>query len=290
MNATGVSPQYPGSLLRSVTEADVKEFPFPHVIIRDAIPSDLAEELTRSFPLKQFGNLPNNARSDISVRELETKDIPQAWKDFVHFHASQEFWDQFVTVFGKHILRLNPDFYQSIDQLRSLKVGHRKVDSFETADVLIDAQISVNAPVTVKSSVRKAHVDSPDKIFSGLLYLRQPGDNTAGGNLQILKWKDGYSERKKESVYKEGVASRHLDLVQELEYDNNVCVLFLNSLDSLHGVTPREVTSHVRTFANFVAEVPHTLYYKRSRSFQKNAKERLRRLAESFGMKKEPQA
>ena len=290
MNATSVTPQYPGSILSRVTEADVKEHPFPHVIIRDAIPADLAKELTGSFPLQHFGNLSNNARRDISVGQLEGKEITQAWKDFIRFHSSQEFWDQFVTVFGSHILKLNPDYYQSIDQLRSLKAGHRKVDTFENADVLIDAQISINAPVTEKSSVRKAHVDSADKIFSGLLYLRQPDDDTKGGNLQILKWKDRYSERKKEATYKEGVGSKHLDLVEELEYDNNVCVLFLNSLDSLHGVTPREVTSHVRTFANFVAEIPHTLYYKRSRSFRKAAKERIVRLAGLFGAKKKPRA
>ena len=95
-----------------------------------------------------------------------------------------------------------------------------------------------------------------------MFYLRRPEDDSTGGNLQIHRWKDGYSQLQKRMLYQEGVNPSHTELVKEIRYENNVFVLFINSLDALHAVTPRQLTEHDRTFVNFVGETKHKLFRK----------------------------
>jgi len=47
--------------------------------------------------------------------------------------------------------------------------------TFETVDILLDALISVNV-IDKPASIRRAHVDLPDKLFAGLFYMRDPQD------------------------------------------------------------------------------------------------------------------
>ena len=38
------------SVLQNARKSDVRAYPFPHIILDNAIPKDLYEELVRSFP------------------------------------------------------------------------------------------------------------------------------------------------------------------------------------------------------------------------------------------------
>ena len=251
------------SVLQSVRESDVRSEPYPHVIIRNALPDDLADELTKRFPIGLFDGAKNNHRMNIDSSDaLSRNDIPAPWSEFIKFHTSQQFLDELVSVFGAHIVKLYPHIYPSRESLSKLKAGLRNLDSYKRCDVLIDALISVNSPVAQVSSVRKVHVDKPNKLFVGLYYLRQPQDLSTGGSLQICQWKSDYDERGKLRNYTEGLPADHFELIDEIAYENNVCVLFLNSMDSLHGVTPRSITGNFRTFANLVGEVDHALFEK----------------------------
>jgi hypothetical protein len=249
------------SILRNKNLICVEAVPFPHIVIKDALPKEFADALTRSFPLNSFDLTQNNKRMDISIGEHhEHHNIPELWKDFMLYHSSQEFFYEALDIFHKHIKQ-----YPRINELtnsRNIKVGRRKIDSFKESDILLDAQISINTPVTRKSSVRKIHVDSEKKIFSGLVYLRQPNDDSLGGHLNLYSWKSDYLEADKVKHYQEGVEEKHLTLSKTIKYENNVAVLFLNSIDALHGVTIREETPHPRTFINLVSECAVDLYDK----------------------------
>lgn len=261
------------SVLRNTNKAVVNDYPYPHVIIRDALPAELADALTNQFPIRKFDGLSNNTRSDlISSEVLQQHDIPTKWTKFIEFHSTQDFLTQIIEVFGEHIVRQNPRQYPTLEHLHQLKAGRRYINSFSEADVLMDAHISTNSPVTKVCSVRQVHVDNPNKLFSGLIYFRQPEDDSVGGNLQLCKWKSEYKDRQKTKNYRENLSEDYFSVVDEVKYENNVCILFLNSLDALHGVTPRSVTSCYRTFANFVGLVPYQLYSKNRKQIFSYAK------------------
>ena len=266
MNIAETSYQKSYSVLRNARSSDVAAEPFPHLVIRDALPAELAGALTQGFPTELFDASANNERSNIDCSNaIQRNDISEHWVNFVRYHTSQAFLDEFLAVFGPHISALYPDLYPSTEELKKLKAGMRKVDGFGQCDVIVDAQISVNSPVKHMSAVRKVHIDKPNKLFVGLFYLRQPGDTSTGGSLQICGWKSEYGSKEKLRFYTESLPTEHFELVKEIPYENNVCVLFLNSMNSLHGVTPRSVTENFRTFANLVGEVNHTLFRKESR-------------------------
>jgi hypothetical protein len=257
---------YEFSLLRNVTSSDVILEPFPHIVIRNALPESFAKLLKSSFPLNKFQLDTNNVRQDFSVCDLDgDNQIINEWKDFIYFHSSEYFLNQIIDIFNGHF----PESKHLLDFIncKNLKTGRRGIDSYDSSNILMDAQISINSAVRKSNSVRKIHLDNANKLFSGLFYLRSPDDDSVGGNLRLYSWKKSYGSKEKVKFYQEGVAEKHVNLHQEIRYDFNVLVLFPNSIDALHGVTPREKTNHVRTFVNLVSLLPFDFYAKPEENF-----------------------
>lgn len=262
------------SVLQNATTSDLKLSPFPHIVIRNALPDAIAAELTQAFDVSLFDALKqaliqkhgkplNNRRIDVSyAMSQKMQGVPEIWQHFLDYHSSQAFFEEFVDLFGKQVVEMYGEFYPSIAALKQLRTGVFQQDNLDLHDLVMNTAMSINTPVTQLSSVRAIHTDHGDKLYSGLYYLRRPKDNSIGGNLQILKWKDGYSMLKKRFFYEEGVPSRHTEVVQEVPYENNTFVMFINSLDALHAVTPRQVTTFDRTFVNFIGISKYKLFKK----------------------------
>ena len=210
------------------------------------------------------------------------ENVPDIWREFLEYHSSDAFLKEVIAVFGAEICKAFPKHYPNQATLNALVTGRKGLDSKAQTDILLDTAISINTPVTKASAVRAIHTDHGDKLFSALFYLRRPEDDSTGGNLQILKWKDGYSALQKRMFYEEGVDPKHTELVREIAYSNNVFVIFINSLDALHAVTPRAETQYDRTFVNFIGIVPHKLFKK-----ELSIAKKLRKL---LGKKSTPQA
>ncbi len=249
------------SILRNADSLVVESHPFPHVVIIDAISNHHADLLTSKFPINTFNLKKNNYRYDISANDLANfPDISKDWKEFINFHCSKDFFLQLANLFKEHL----PFEALQKGDINQFKTGIRFADSPADNDILLDAQISINTPVIQMGSVRKIHVDNTNKLFSGLFYLRQANDDSNGGNLQLFSWKRGISNKEKIKLYQEGVQKKYCKLEKEIKYQNNICILFLNSLDALHSVSPREETGHVRTFVNLVGELPYDIFQKHS--------------------------
>jgi hypothetical protein len=141
------------------------------------------------------------------------------------------------------------------------RIGLRDRDSFADHDFLLDSQICGNTAVREVSSVKTTHVDSTRKLFSGLFYLRHPKDDSIGGDLTTARFKPGLSRwqwrRRFDGVF---VPEDRVETVSTVRYERNTLVMFLNTLESMHGVTVREPTPHLRLFMNLVCEVPEPLF------------------------------
>lgn len=250
------------SVLKNSEKIQLKLDPYPYIVIKDALPMALASELTHTFPFQCFDiNGQNNKRLDISASDaMQRIEISSAWKKFIQFHTSRRFYNQIIDIFGEHVLELYKDSFISIEELRNKKIGIRHLDSYKSCDFLMDAQISINTQVFKETSVREIHLDRSDKLFSGLYYLRQPDDYSDGGDLQIFRWRSSILENDKKNLYQESLDKKYTELVDEIKFQNNVAILFLNSINSLHGVTVKHKTENIRTFANLVCETPSPLY------------------------------
>jgi hypothetical protein len=92
--------------------------------------------------------------------------------------------------------------------------------------------------------------------------MRHPADDSVGGDLTISRFKSAHSDLDAKASLFDGayVSDEHLEVVETVQYRRNTLVLFINSIDSLHGVTVRQATPHGRRFVNLVGEVVTRLY------------------------------
>lgn len=251
------------SLLKNLTSADVVTEPFPHLLIPQALPEELVSRLLATFPSNDVvsgrDDLPSNARYSFGVKNVrEEQRINALWKEFINAQSSPEFLADVLRIFKPFILEEYPDFEERFGPIDSMHAGVRKIDQKGKGTLLLDAQICINTPVTdAPTSVKIAHLDKENKLFAGLLYLRSSRDDSEGGELELYRYKKGkrplfHGPRLIEDSYVEQVA--------RVPYASGNFIFFLNSLDALHGVTPRAKTKHTRRFVNIIIETPEPLF------------------------------
>ena len=99
------------------------------------------------------------------------------------------------------------------------------------------------------------------KLLIGLLYLRTTDDDSIGCDLVLRKFKSSYNARSKARSYRDVyVDDRHTDIGTVVRYSRNALILFVNSIEAFHGVSPRLPTPHNRIFINIVATVQEPLF------------------------------
>ena len=236
-----------------------KEFyfakPFPHIEIDNALNNDIYKKLEDEYKiivsyLKKNHKFENNIRLQVSSKKiLEDSFFKKTiWYDFVKFHTSKEFFNQIVDIFERDIgfnySTINIDKSKEILGIRSNELKNNK------SNFVIDCQPGINTPVKQKSSVRGPHVDNPVELIGGLFYLKNDNDPTIGGDLNFFE-----SSKK---IYFKGKAEvdneKDLNLIKTIKYTKNKCVFFLNTLKTLHSVTPRTEGTYTRNLINFVIE------------------------------------
>jgi hypothetical protein len=249
------------SVLARVTPSDVVREPFPHVVIREALDPAVADQLLAEFPPLEVmtGGKPYGSNQRFGYPASEAVHDPAVtplWRRFVAVHVSQPFLGELLRLFADDIRRTYPAFEQRFGPIESLRAGIRYRDDYRTADVLLEAQPSVNTPVTATpNSVRAGHLDNPNKLFVGLYYLRHPDDQSTGGDLELYR----YTTDRPVFEHHE-IDDRYIEAVQTVRYERNTLVVFMNSKDALHGVTVRSQTPTTRLFLNLGAEVSADLF------------------------------
>jgi hypothetical protein len=248
-------------LLSGVTSADVISEPFPHLVVESVLDESLCDRLVSTFPPldvltggKPYGS--NQLVGYYASEALNDPGIAPLWHEMIRLHTSQSFFDELARVFGDHVRASHPSFEERFGRLDRLRAGVRHRDSFDEIDVTLEAQPCMNTPVTGEpSSVRAGHVDNPNKLFVGLLYLRHPGDRSTGGDLELFTYK-----RRRPRFVGHELPRSELVPVKTIRYAKNTLLVFLNSYKSLHGVTVRSRTSVPRMFLNLGAEVRADLF------------------------------
>lgn len=227
------------NLLNNLQKEDIQSYPFPHITKEDVLPSDLAGTLLKEYPPLELitkGGKKENERYHFFAKEALPLVTP-LWESFILSHLTQSYWDKFAELFN----------------LPKLKVGIRGIDTFKNADVLLEVDVSVNTPTSRATSVRTAHTDDPHQILTGLYYLRD--DDSEGGDLELYKW-----NRKPLFHEKQFVERSMVDFVKPFPYKHNSLILFPNTINALHGVSPRQPTKNYRYLVALAADVKEPLF------------------------------
>jgi hypothetical protein len=259
------------SVLQNARKHHIRAKPFPHIVLDDALPKDLYETLLDSFPSPDdlcIVQSANNKRWDFGYSKSKRNfRIPRLWRDFLAYHSSQDFFHEVATLFFEEIHELYPDRYPTREALTRMVTGVRDIDSLKDKDILLEALISGNTPVTEACSVRTTHLDMGDKLFVGLFYMRPTDYDAIGGDLTISRFKPQYAGQDRRSFFdaRNQVDDHLVETVETIQYAKNRLVLFINSPDSLHGVTVRQQTRHSRLFVNLVSKVNPPLFFVRQK-------------------------
>ncbi len=248
------------SVLNNEHNINFVDIPYPHLIIDNALPIKYYEKLNQAFPSydkiiksdiinggKYKDNFPYRYNASDSLNDRE---IPKIWREFVGFHTSFKFVEDFYSIFNSSINKLYPGSRGKLANESNTGIRFTGRHYFN-----LDCQFVINTPTKEETSVIDPHLDNPKEFYAALLYMRDPNDDSVGGNLTT------YSFKGEPSFYgKSRVREEKINLVEEIEYKENRLVMFLNTLNSIHGVSKRSKTDYFRKYINIIGEFNFELF------------------------------
>lgn len=245
--------KYRGVSSPSILESDweFKTDPYPHIIghyknwkvLRDAWEQ-------HPVPIEYIGVKGDNKLHQYSANEASLENhLPEPLLSFMKYHTSQKFFQEIYTA-------LHVSEYYDLSDI-PLETGIRRATQ---APIQLDCQLAINTPVTRRGSVRGPHIDDPRQLYAGLLYLPSDGDE-AGGDLDLYKWKGKPKFHGRKNMKKKAeINSQDVKKVGTVSYEGGNFIFFLNSIDAIHGVSPRSKTDVVRKYINMISEIPSPLF------------------------------
>ena len=234
--------------------------PYPFILIDDFLKKEIYQEVTRKFPdIRKFEKNGNIEGNNIQIR-MDYKDFSSKqdlyWKEFSNYFLTEDFFYNFCKFYEDDIEYWYPEIFSKLKN-KDFKIGIFNIDTFNNCDVLLDFHLGINTPVKELTSVRGPHLDNKKSLYTALCYLKDEDDNTNSGHFTVYK-------KKPYKILKFNTGRQiNLSDVQEykeIKYESNRVATFMNTKNSIHGVTPREVTNKVRKFFAFTAVYKEGLY------------------------------
>jgi len=241
--------------------------PYPVMVISDALPEDLYQRLSDEYPSpkecfrlddKDHTIMNPNTRYQINTDKLlNDPGVTPLWKEFARYHTSRAFFLEVLDLFEEDIRKKHPNLERDMGrQMRTWTTGIRRRTLKD--DLVMDCQPGINSPTIQKSSVKGPHVDNKIELYAGLLYMRKPGDDSKGGALEIYSHPTGKYKLERHPIWgKNTVIDAQLKRIHSVPYQKNCFAFFVNSFDSLHGVSDRFPTLHCRRLVNIIGEIPN---------------------------------
>ena len=249
-------------LFKRLESAEVVEQPFPYLVIENFLAPEICAQLIAELPpVDAFTGKDgpgDNTRFNLPYRKsIENPKVSELWREVLSVAMSQAYLDQVLRLFRRSIHHYYPDFDRRFGAIDTLVAKPRRSSEKGYGTVTLDSQIAINTPArTAGKTVRGPHLDRTDKLFVGLLYLRLPNDDSTGADLELLTPLASQPKFEPNRL----LPREATRLVRTIPYQANTLVMFLNTPQSLHGVTPRSATSCPRYFINLLGEMPTPLF------------------------------
>jgi hypothetical protein len=237
-------------------------------VVEGCLPAQLYAELARSFPDDETilrlgksatrGRVQPNSRHDVGARDiLDNPDcFSHGWQEFVRYHVSTVFFQEFVGLMGPEITAAYPGLERRLGRrLHELRTGILGGVEADDGEISLDCHIGINTPSRHRGSVRRVHTDAPDELFAALIYFRADNDRAGGGDLEICRWRRGPTHLFVGSEVDESDAERSHTVVTR----PNTAVIFVNTANALHAVSARNPSLVSRRLVNIMGRVPHSI-------------------------------
>ena len=247
--------------------------PYPHIIIEDALPWDLYEELEKTFPEEQLLNtipfdkgICYRMKSDILVHPEFQPDI---WRKFSEYHTSAEWFREVYELFKPwlshpKVTDLLPNLednvcargWRGFKEIKEVVVtsSGRKKRVKNPKNILTDCQVVMHNPSLEIQTTRTPHIDNPLEMFAGLLYMPYKDDTSTGGDFQLHTVKNDIKKVSMmggREIYPEDLGPVHTTV----PYKKNTFVMFCNiSPNTVHSVSKRINPTMHRRSVNIIAE------------------------------------
>ena len=247
------------SVLQNFKPENLKTNPFPYIYIPEVLPWDLYERLEAEYPEQHCtkGETHGFGTMRYMQHEFDYENVvTPLWRDFAAYHTSKEYKDELIRAFRVPMTDLYPkgrfaeDLYTKY--VRS-DVSPRRAPVGST--VRMELQFVMNA--IDHKHIRTPHVDQSKELFACLFYFKKPEDKGEDGGLNIYRNTAGKQWRR---VTGREAVPEDIKAVDHIPYKRNTMVCFLNSVDSLHGVTPRNNPSHIRRYVNIDGHIVEKLF------------------------------
>ena len=258
------------SILQNAEREDVHMKPFPHLVIREALPQDIYGRVDSNFPpsavfqqLNRFRTVSSgkqtfgkeNFRYDILPQEIRDF-LPEPYPSILEYHSSCAFFLEVLDLFEEGIRRFRPEFYRSLNK-KSLcsEWSEERNNTSSKDDLLITMRVGINSPSKVVSSNKGPHIDRMSEIFGSLLYVRNGSDKTVGGDFHIHSCKERCAKICNILRNTKQLESPLLKMVKTIKYEANTLVFFINSPLSVHSVGLRHPGEFNRQFLSIYGDV-----------------------------------
>lgn len=242
------------SVLQNFKPEYFKMDPFPHIHIPQVLPWSLYQELEEQYPEEL---ILNGVNTGFDTKRYQQKDfdysiITPLWKAFADYHTSKLFKDEVIKAFQEAINKHYKELY--IKYARADVKG--RYEAGPSNAIKMEMQFVINA-IDAKF-IRTPHVDQARELFAFLFYFKKWDDKSNDGGLNLYK-------KKTEGQWRRTGGNREanmedIEVVGHIPYARNTIVGFLNTVDSIHGVTPRKNTTTVRRYINIDGHVQEKLF------------------------------
>jgi|TARA_B110000908_G_scaffold164022_1_gene211403 hypothetical protein len=228
----------------------VQTDPYPHVIIEDALPWDLYENLEAEFPEKTLlatDPFDNGICYRLKADKLLSLTFESGlWRDFAEYHTSAEWFNEVNELFKPYMPGVLHKTFTEDD------LGARGWAD-ENKNIWTDCQAVIHKPIEEKST-RTPHIDNPMEMWAGLLYMPYPDDQSTGGEFQIYSTQSSVQKVDKKAgrqIYDSDLGT----VVKTIPYKRNTFVMFANnSPNTVHGVSLRQNATLNRRSVNIIGE------------------------------------
>lgn len=203
-----------------LSKVEFHNTPFPHFIIENAL-----SERVHSSLLKELALLSKSISGSTNNRAFNLDTISNLGNfptliDVISAHLGGEF---------------NRSIYQKFKKYFSDNIPLFKG---EYKDLKASSSLVVNGFAREKITPRGPHVDNLKDAIIFLYYLKLPDDNTSDRNLEIYKYKSEFKGFNMGRVPdSHSIDPNDLSLIKTVPYKSNSAVIFLNGINSIHGVT-----------------------------------------------------
>lgn len=240
---------------QNITQDDLVLDPCPYFHISQCLPDAIYQQLAAEYP---EDHMMADGKKNFQARryrqhEFVAGTISPLWLEFVQYHNSEYFKNRVLDLFAPAVEKYYRDFATEWKQA-GVVPRHAAPGSSQSDKIALELQFVLNGQQD--ETVRTTHLDNAKELFAGLLYMRKPEDSSTGGDIQIFRKlvnpPDFHGIRE--------VNPAQVKPAGSVPYRANTMILFLNTIDTLHGVTPRIGATCVRRYINIDAHQNRKLF------------------------------